>query len=251
MTDKAFLNGINDYRTIGDLRGCVNDTDSMERLLTGELGFSSKQIRVRTDSEVTKSELRKGWKWLMKDAKPGDRRVFHFSGHGSYTADQDAEAGEVDHRDELLCLYGMDWYDASTYLLDDELAKWTREIPKGVFVTFILDCCHSGSGTRMIKRLPSWPFGRMLSRRRPIRLIALRFAGRRRRTMVTNVPALSAGHRESSRMMFRILIRRQCLRDSRLLRLKSKLKLPKVPKLDRWPVQSTRLWDQRLDRKIR
>ncbi len=150
MASRAFLSGINDYKTIGDLRGCVNDTHSLKRLLVDEFGFNTDHIRVRTDAEVTKSELKKGWKWLLKGAKPGDRLVFHFSGHGSYTADTDGEEGEADFRDELLCLYGMDWNDPDTYMLDDELRAWTEQIPDGVDVTFVLDCCHSGSGTRFI-----------------------------------------------------------------------------------------------------
>ncbi|WP_372717949.1 caspase family protein [Novipirellula sp.] len=150
MASRAFLSGINDYKTIGDLRGCINDTLSLKRLLIDEFQFDADQIRVRTDAEVTKSELNKGWKWLLKDAKPGDRLVFHFSGHGSYTADTDGEAGEADFRDELLCLYGMDWKDPKTYLLDDELRAWTEGIPDGVDVTFVLDCCHSGTGTRFV-----------------------------------------------------------------------------------------------------
>ena len=151
MADKAFISGINDYKTIGDLRGCVNDTETIRQLLVDEFGFDAEQIRVKTDAEVTKSEMIKGWKWLIRGAKPGDRLVFHFSGHGSYTADADGESGEADFRDELLCLYGMDWNDPKSYLLDDELAEWTTHIPKGVNVTFLLDCCHSGTGTRFIQ----------------------------------------------------------------------------------------------------
>lgn len=148
MADKAFLTGINNYETIGDLRGCINDVGSLNRLLTERFGFESGMIRVRENEEVTKKELLKGWKWLLSGAKPGNRLIFHFSGHGSYTADLDAD--DPDHADELLCLYGMDWSNPDSYLLDDELRKWTTEIPKGVSVTFILDCCHSGTGTRMV-----------------------------------------------------------------------------------------------------
>ncbi len=151
MADRAFLSGINDYKTISDLRGCVSDTESIRQLLVDEFDFDDENIHTKTDDEVTKSAMEKGWKWLLRGAKPGDRLVFHFSGHGSYTADLDDESGEVDCRDELLCLYGMDWDDPSTYLLDDELAKWTKKIPDGVHVTFLLDCCHSGTATRMIK----------------------------------------------------------------------------------------------------
>ena len=148
MADRAFLTGINDYETIGDLRGCVNDTRSLKKLLVDHFGFRKSSIRVRTDTQVTKKELRKGWKWLTSDATPGDRLVFHFSGHGSYIADLDQD--EPDHADELLCLYGMDWSDPDSYLPDDELREWTREIPDGISVTFVLDCCHSGTGTRMV-----------------------------------------------------------------------------------------------------
>ncbi len=150
MADKAFLSGINDYKTIGDLRGCINDTHSLRRLLIDEFGFADDHIRVRTNEEVIKSELKKGWKWLLKDSAPGDRLIFHFSGHGSQTVDRDLEE-EPDRADELLCLYGMDWHDSKTYLLDDELRDWTTQIPDGVSVTFLLDCCHSGTGTRMIE----------------------------------------------------------------------------------------------------
>ncbi|TWT55221.1 caspase family protein [Allorhodopirellula solitaria] len=151
MADKAFLSGINNYKTISDLRGCVSDTESLKQLLVDAFDFDEDNIRVKTDDEVTKSVMDKGWKWLLRGAKPGDRLVFHFSGHGSYTADLDGETGEADCRDELLCLYGMAWDDPSTYLLDDELAEWTKKIPDGVHVTFLLDCCHSGTATRMIK----------------------------------------------------------------------------------------------------
>lgn len=151
MADKAFLSGINDYRTISDLRGCVNDTESITKLLKGEFGFKKSQICVKKDEEVTKAAMNEGWEWLLEDAEPGDRLIFHFSGHGSYIADTDQEEGEADSRDELLCLYGMDWNDKDTYLLDDELAAWTKQIPTGVQVTFVLDCCHSGTGTRFIQ----------------------------------------------------------------------------------------------------
>lgn len=65
MADKAFLVGINDYRNIGDLRGCVNDTASLKKLLTEQFGFDATSVRVRKNEDVTKKELKKGWKWLL------------------------------------------------------------------------------------------------------------------------------------------------------------------------------------------
>lgn len=148
MGDKAFLCGINDYSTIGDLRGCVADVDQMRRLLTDRFGFDAASIRSVTDAAATKSAVSDGWRWLMGDARPGDRRVFHFSGHGSQVLDTDGD--ESDGVDECLCLHAMDWDDPATFVSDDELRRWTERIPDGVAVTFTLDCCHSGTGTRMI-----------------------------------------------------------------------------------------------------
>ncbi len=153
MADKAFLNGINNYQTISDLRGCVNDVEELASLLVKQCGFDQKNIRRRTDDGVTKDQIQRGWKWLLQGAKPGDRLVFHFSGHGSYTVDEDDEE-DGDRRDELLCLYDMDWSDPGSYLLDDELGKLTQQIPKGVLLTVLLDCCHSGTGTRLLVSPP-------------------------------------------------------------------------------------------------
>jgi len=147
MADKAFLNGINNYKSISDLRGCENDVEELASLLVDEFGFDSNNIRKRTSKDVTKEQIRKGWKWLLRGAKAGDRLVFHFSGHGSYTVDQDDDENE-DRRDELLCLYDMDWSDPESYLLDDELWTLTQDVPDGVLLTVLLDCCHSGTGTR-------------------------------------------------------------------------------------------------------
>ena len=150
MADKALLAGINNYKTIGDLRGCVNDTQSIQNLLVDSFNFAPNAVRILTDKKVTKAELRKQWRWLISELHAGDRIVFHFSGHGSYNVDQNAD--EEDGVDELLCLYGMDWDDPETYLLDDELHTWTQEVPTGVQLTVLLDSCHSGTGTRMVER---------------------------------------------------------------------------------------------------
>jgi len=148
MADKALLTGINDYRSISDLRGCVNDVRNIERLLVDGLGYSSGSIRVLTNQEVTKERIEREWRWLLEGTQRGDRLLFHFSGHGSYTVDEDGD--EDDGVDELLCLYDMDFDDNRTYLLDDDLNRLTRRVPDGVELTVILDSCHSGTATRLL-----------------------------------------------------------------------------------------------------
>lgn len=148
MADKALLLGINSYKKVNSLRGCVNDVDNMRKLLTEVFGFNPSNVKVLLNDKVVKKDVKAQMAWLFKDAKPNDRVVFHFSGHGSQTVDHDGDESEA--VDELLCLYDMDFGDPDTYLLDDELRDWAKKLPTGVQLTFVLDNCHSGTGTRML-----------------------------------------------------------------------------------------------------
>ncbi len=149
MADKALLLGINNYKYISSLRGCVNDVNNMYRLLTETFGFAENRIHKLTDRQVTGKKVEQELKWLFEDVGRGDRVVLHFAGHGSYTVDLDGD--DEGGRDELLCLYDMDWNDPKSYLLDDQLRDWTQKLPKGVQLTVLLDNCHSGTGTRQIR----------------------------------------------------------------------------------------------------
>ena len=148
MADKALVLGINDYRDVSDLRGCCNDVENMRSLLTGTFGFPADRVRSFVDREVTKARVEPQMEWLFRDARPGDRLLFHFSGHGSYTADLDGD--EPDRRDELICLHDMDFDRPSSYFLDDELRRWLEKLPEGAQLTVVMDNCHSGTGTRKI-----------------------------------------------------------------------------------------------------
>ena len=148
MPDKALLLGINDYLNVNDLRGCVRDVENMKGMLVDVFGFAAGHVKTLTDKRVVKSEVKKQMALLFKDVEPGDRVVLHFSGHGSYTADQNGD--ENDGRDELVCLYDMDFDNPDSYLLDDELRAWTETKPDGVRLTIVLDNCNSGTGTRML-----------------------------------------------------------------------------------------------------
>src|SRR5262245_7193840 len=107
MADKALLLGINDYKHVNPLRGCVNDVENVRKLLTEKFGFDAKNVKTLINQRVTKAKVQEQMKWLFRDAREGDRLVFHFSGHGSFTADLDGD--EDDGKDELICLYDMDF----------------------------------------------------------------------------------------------------------------------------------------------
>ena len=147
MAKKAVLVGINDYKKINDLRGCVNDVVDMHLTLRTIFGFESKDIRVLTDSRATKANIERRLKWLVQGSKSGDFLVFHYSGHGSQIRDRDNDE-LTDNADELICPYDMDW--DGTYITDDDLNRILSPVPAGALLEVFLDSCHSGTGLKDI-----------------------------------------------------------------------------------------------------
>ncbi len=145
MARRAVMVGINDYRGISDLRGCVNDVTNMRDVLRTYLGFKNTDIRVATDSRATKAGILTRLNWLVSGAKAGDFLVFHYSGHGSQIRDRDGDELE-DGMDELICPHDFDWN--GNYITDDDLNAIFKTLPKGVLLEVFLDSCHSGTGLR-------------------------------------------------------------------------------------------------------
>lgn len=143
MVRKALLVGINDYKEANDLGGCVNDVLDMHFSLRSLFNFQASEIRVLTDTRATKENIIYRLKWLVKGAKSGDFLVFHFSGHGSRMRDRDGDE-LVDHLDELICPYDMNW-NKKTYILDDELNNIFKNVPEDALLEVFIDSCHSGT----------------------------------------------------------------------------------------------------------
>ena len=145
MAKRAVLIGINKYQIPGsDLSGCVNDVKNLSSVLTTYYGFARKDITILTDLQATKKAMESAIQKLIKSGKKGDVLLLHYSGHGSNVPDNDGD--EADHRDEILCPTDLDWKDPFS---DDWLRKTFNTLRKDVSLTVIMDCCHSGSITRM------------------------------------------------------------------------------------------------------
>ena len=150
MSKKALLVGVNKYAMGGsDLNGCVNDVLNIRDILIAYQGFKADDIRVLTDNRATKNNIIERLNWLIKNAISGDKLVFHYSGHVSQIRDRNGDE-LVDGMDELICPHDMDW-DNGTFIIDDDLQSIFKEVPNGVSLDVILDCCHSGTGTREIR----------------------------------------------------------------------------------------------------
>ena len=157
---RALLVGINDYKNLpkkiagrgvsSDLRGSVNDVKIMKEVLTSQYGFSPDEIRVLTDKDATRNNIKQVFKkWLISGSKGGDLVLFFFSGHGSLIPDYSRD--EKDGKDEVLCPYDFKIRGGRNVILDDELGNWLREL-QGREVVVIIDSCHSGTMTRSIKK---------------------------------------------------------------------------------------------------
>src|SRR5712692_4457306 len=107
--NKALLVGINAYPG-NELKGCINDVTDMRDLLQAKSGFGAADIRLLTDAQATTAEIGKGLDWLVAGVQPGDRILFHYSGHGAQMPTRNP-SGEVDGLDEVICPVDFDWSD--------------------------------------------------------------------------------------------------------------------------------------------
>jgi metacaspase-1 len=142
MVKKALLVGINDYHSISDLRGCLNDIKNVRDILKTFYGFTNNDIRVVTDDRATEENVQSRLEWMVEGAKAGDQLFFHFSGHGSQIRDRDGDELR-DNKDEILCMYGMSWDKG--YISDDWFDDLFAKVPQGVTFELIFDSCHSGT----------------------------------------------------------------------------------------------------------
>jgi hypothetical protein len=163
-TIHALLIGIDDYPSpVPPLRGCVNDIDAFAAYLSERVA-RDKGVALRLKSlkngEATRAAVISAFRGHLGAAKKGDVALFYYSGHGSQEqAPEEFWKLEPDRLDETLVLCDSR-QPGSWDLADKELAKLIGEVAaRGPHVAVILDCCHSGSGTReaetTVRRAPT------------------------------------------------------------------------------------------------
>jgi hypothetical protein len=154
----ALLVGIDQYASpsLNDLGGCVNDIVAVGAFLSDRLGVPKARILTLTDGAATRAGIIQGFRTHLIDnpeVAPGSQLLFMYSGHGSQMATLDVR--ELDGYNETLVPADARTVDPATGqkvrdLPDKTLAALIDRLAeaKGDRITVILDCCHSGSGTR-------------------------------------------------------------------------------------------------------
>lgn len=145
-----------------NLRGCINDVNSVKSvLMTAKFGFEEENITILTNEQATRDGIFKGIDNLTEACEEGDIAFVFYSGHGAQVKNSLSKDERNDFKDEAIVPF--DAIFGAKYIRDKELApRFNKILDKGVLLTIVFDCCHSGSLTRgnppagdpMLKLLP-------------------------------------------------------------------------------------------------
>ncbi|KAK0193901.1 caspase domain-containing protein [Armillaria mellea] len=162
---KALCIGINYIGQNGELRGCINDAQNIQRFLIRSFGYKEGDIVMLTDDSrnprqiPTRDNILHAMQWLVAGAQPNDSLFFHYSGHGGQTKDLDGdEADGYDEGQQHICnalfhiphvplfiIYQVD-HQRNGHIVDDLMHQiMVKPLPAGCRLTAIFDSCHSGS----------------------------------------------------------------------------------------------------------
>ncbi|KZV62928.1 hypothetical protein PENSPDRAFT_230413 [Peniophora sp. CONT] len=159
----ALIIGINTYRSerITQLRGAVNDAEAVYNYLRTELHVPDNQIVNLRNSQATRQAIIRELRAFRarKSIRRGDPILIFFAGHG---ATAKAPEGWVTANQKISLILPYDSLVSRVYggviqpIPDRTIGAILHDLAEdeggsmGNNITVILDCCHSGSGTRQV-----------------------------------------------------------------------------------------------------
>ncbi|MFB2836613.1 caspase family protein [Floridanema evergladense] len=149
------------YKSLG---GCVRDINNVEAFLIDERKVPKERIWKLTASISdlnepsqplespeklpTRQNMIDAFRKLKKEAPKGSQVYIHYSGHGGRAKTVFPSIKGDDGIDEGLVPTDIGTSEGQ-YLRDLDLKQLLKElVDKGLIVTVVLDCCHSGGATR-------------------------------------------------------------------------------------------------------
>jgi len=124
-----------------ELRGCINDSNSVKKALLEDWGFKADEIVQLFDQKATTRNILANLEWLVA-VPPGSRIIFGYSGHGAQVPTDDPS--EPDGLSEVIVPFDFSW-TPSTMITDKQFVQVFSKIPPGCFFNWISDSCHSGN----------------------------------------------------------------------------------------------------------
>lgn len=147
---RGLLVGIDTYPPpVPPLLGCANDVHALEETLRVRVPPDDLDLLVLTNEQATRAAVTTALRSHLRGTGSDTTALFYFSGHGSQQpAPPEFWPTEPDRRNETIVLFdsrspgGWD-------LADKELGGLLADVGHSVdHVLVVLDCCHSGDGTR-------------------------------------------------------------------------------------------------------
>ncbi len=161
----ALLVGIDNYHPasnppVRSLAGCINDIKAIETYLRDRIDKVSEWTLVEprdvpwilTNEQATRHAIINGFQQHLCKADSEDVVLFYYAGHGSQQKVPEAFSHlELDQYNETLISYDSRTND-NWDIADKELAYLISQVSKNnPHTVVILDCCHSGTGTRDVE----------------------------------------------------------------------------------------------------
>ncbi|TDG37820.1 DUF4384 domain-containing protein [Pedobacter changchengzhani] len=159
QNQNALVIGIDTYKPLGSIKpsasgrvdfrnldGCRNDALAVKSLIQSFYAFKPQNVDTLFNRKATRASILAKFATLLNKSNAGDVAFIYYAGHGSQQ--RNSLTKEKDSLDESIV--PADTYTAGVGdIRDKELAKiFNAFIDKGVKLTVILDCCHSGSMSR-------------------------------------------------------------------------------------------------------
>jgi len=126
-----------------NLQGCVNDAKSVKQLAMARYGFMEQNIDTLYNTQATHESILNAINNLISKCQPaaGDVVLIYYAGHGS----QVKNSRSYDGTGQDQTMVPSDLWD----IRNKELAPlFNQFLDKGVTLTLIYDCCHSGGIAR-------------------------------------------------------------------------------------------------------
>ena len=145
---RALLIGIDEYRYVPPLDGCINDVRLMHRVLVDTFAFAPDDITLLTNGQATRAAILAAFDALVAATSADDIVVIYYAGHGSRMTDREGDEPSGFDSTILPVDSGRSPHE-NRDITDDEIHVVLAALAaKTSYVTVVVDACHSGTITR-------------------------------------------------------------------------------------------------------
>lgn len=140
----ALLVGINEYKNLTPLNGCLTDVELQRELLIHRFGFKAQDVVSLSNQQATRQHIEAAFREHLAPAQPGDAVVFHFSGYGRRIR------LSADESQTINALVAVDGVTSPVDTIDDLLEAHLWELLRSLQtnnVTTILDTSFANLAT--------------------------------------------------------------------------------------------------------